>query len=327
MRKPKQTNDITGTKIGKLTVLYKMPKNKLGPTLWFCHCDCGTEKAFTRGNLGVIKSCGCESRKALEVSREKNKLKLEGKIFGKLKVLKFSRMIQYGKRHQGFSFWLCQCECGSQLEVLGTKLSRGLTKACHQCTVIIQIPFGTKFGRWTVLNLVPSTSGKVTKYSCKCECGTISDVQSIGLRTGTSLSCGCLRIEQQKEKARKRREDPNFEYNELQRLKKNNQNLRTRFNTAIHRVARKNLPWNLSFEQYCELLSHPCFYCNKKLNEETGTGLDRINNNPTIGYTPLNVLPCCGTCNNTRADKYTSQEFKIMIMALLKYRNDKKTNS
>ena len=60
--------DLTGRKLGKLTVLSK-DNNYIAPcgkiiTQWKCKCDCGNEVVVTRNNLinGNSKSCGCSRR-------------------------------------------------------------------------------------------------------------------------------------------------------------------------------------------------------------------------------------------------------------------------
>lgn len=59
---------------------------------------------------------------------------------------------------------------------------------------------GTRVGRWTVLREVRK-NGKLY-YECRCDCGTIREVYSRSLKTGASSSCGCLRDELLKAKAR-----------------------------------------------------------------------------------------------------------------------------
>ena len=50
---------------------------------------------------------------------------------------------------------------------------------------------GQKFGRWTVLYKAPSLN-KHTMWHCQCSCGNEKDVQGTHLKSGASLSCGCL---------------------------------------------------------------------------------------------------------------------------------------
>lgn len=53
---------------------------------------------------------------------------------------------------------------------------------------------GQKFGRWTVLYKAPSLN-KHTMWHCQCSCGNEKDVQGTHLKSGASLSCGCLHKE------------------------------------------------------------------------------------------------------------------------------------
>jgi hypothetical protein len=89
-----------------------------------------------------------------------------------------------------------------------------------------------------------------------------------------------------------------------------------RFSAAKASAKNRKLPWNISFEDYIELISHSCYYCNDALNSK-GIGLDRIDNNPLIGYRIDNVVPCCPTCNWMRQDS-TVQEFKSQIIKIAK---------
>lgn len=79
---------------------------------------------------------------------------------------------------------------------------------------------------------------------------------------------------------------------------------------------------SLTFDEYAELISKSCFYCNDAMNTPSfGRGLDRIDNNR--GYSIDNVLPCCTTCNQTRSDKFTVEETQALIEAVLKLRQVK----
>lgn len=60
MRPPLQ---LTGKKIGRLTVIRQLPDIKCGNRLWLCRCECGKEKVIAANNLNrkarPLKSCGC----------------------------------------------------------------------------------------------------------------------------------------------------------------------------------------------------------------------------------------------------------------------------
>jgi hypothetical protein len=65
MPQPKGTvrrKDITGVKVGKLTVLYETDRCPKGRDQWVCRCDCGTELIKSGTQLRqkrAVKSCGC----------------------------------------------------------------------------------------------------------------------------------------------------------------------------------------------------------------------------------------------------------------------------
>ncbi|MDR0472139.1 MAG: hypothetical protein LBH43_00460 [Treponema sp.] len=51
--------DLTGMKVGRLTVLYYSHSNRYA--YWRCHCECGQETIVRSSHLiaGLVKSCGC----------------------------------------------------------------------------------------------------------------------------------------------------------------------------------------------------------------------------------------------------------------------------
>jgi len=53
---------------------------------------------------------------------------------------------------------------------------------------------GMKFNRLTVVERLPARSGK-TMWRCQCDCGNMSEVQSVNLTNFTTSSCGCYRNE------------------------------------------------------------------------------------------------------------------------------------
>ena len=116
--------DLTGQKFNKLTVLQKDNQRitKSG-SYWICQCDCGTIKSVKSSSLrrGEIISCGCHRKnKMIETKRKQSEEKMLGQRFGKLTVL--SRSDRKGAN--GALYWLCQCDCGKTIEVLGSSLKR-----------------------------------------------------------------------------------------------------------------------------------------------------------------------------------------------------------
>jgi hypothetical protein len=73
----------------------------------------------------------------------------------------------------------------------------------------------------------------------------------------------------------------------------------------------RDLPVNLSFKNYLDIIKKGCYYCSKDIMIMTGTGLDRINNK--LGYSKKNAIACCANCNMFRGTFFTMDEFKNII--------------
>jgi hypothetical protein len=92
-------------------------------------------------------------------------------------------------------------------------------------------------------------------------------------------------------------------------------------------VNRRGKNWNLTFDEYVNLIGKRCNYCDDEFNTPsiTGIGLDRLDNNK--GYEINNVVSCCTTCNTIRSDLLTPEETKIAIQAILTHRANKKAGN
>lgn len=114
--------DLKGQRFGKLVVIERAENTKQGQAQWKCKCDCGNE-VIVRG-YGLIngtKSCGCLQKEKIQ----ENRLDLTNQKFGKLTAIKPIHL-----QSTGLAGWLCQCECGSIVEVPTTLLTRGIQFSC-----------------------------------------------------------------------------------------------------------------------------------------------------------------------------------------------------
>lgn len=75
---------------------------------------------------------------------------------------------------------------------------------------------------------------------------------------------------------------------------------RRRFSSGRLRVTKKGIQFVLSFEEYALIIEKPCYYCNRKMTDECGLGLDRVDN--SIGYVINNVVSCCSICNGMKSN-------------------------
>lgn len=123
--KPK---NIIGQKFNRLTVLEDTGKRKNGSVIWLCQCDCGNTCEVCGGSLTrtnrPTRSCGC-LKKETDKQPKGNIINLINQKFGKLTVIQ-----RDGSDARGEAKWLCQCECGNQISVLGSNLRSGHTQSC-----------------------------------------------------------------------------------------------------------------------------------------------------------------------------------------------------
>lgn len=54
---------------------------------------------------------------------------------------------------------------------------------------------GKTFGRWTVISEAGRNKHGQFMWTCRCECGTVKNINGITLRGGESKSCGCLKLD------------------------------------------------------------------------------------------------------------------------------------
>jgi transposase-like protein len=99
--------------------------------------------------------------------------------------------------------------------------------------------------------------------------------------------------------------------------------LRTKWNAARSRAARKKVPFTITYEDVCELWDHQqgrCHYTQKEMTSTRNQGhtvsLDRIV--PSAGYVPGNVVLCCSTVN-TMKHIHTTEEFYEWCRAVIEH--------
>lgn len=215
---------------------------------------------------------------------------MAGQKFGKLLIL------EYVEVRDGHAYWLCKCDCGNEKIIDGSTIRRGHIKSCG-CLGKVTGLEGKNFGRLLVIEKTETKDRKTGSYfwKCLCDCGNEVNVISHSLKTGNTQSCGCL----QKEATSKPTGESAFT---------------TLYESYRKRSETYNIVFNLSRDDFKNLTSKNCFYCNCAPYQVSGrkangqylyNGLDKIV--PSKGYVLDNVVPCCGDCNRS---KYTrSQEY------------------
>ena len=176
-----------GNKYGRLTVIAPSEQRIRNRVCWLCKCDCGNEIVVIGTDLrtGRKTDCGCVPHYNFKDET--------GHKYGRLTVIK-----QAPKRLKSRSiYWVCECECGNIIEVVGGDLRSGKTKSCgclEQETrgqTILKDEIGNRYGKLLVIDKI-RPDNKTTYWKCQCDCGNIAYYTGPTLRQGGAKSCGCL---------------------------------------------------------------------------------------------------------------------------------------
>ena len=164
---------------------------------------------------------------------------------------------------------------------------------------------GQKFNKLTAVsfshketNIKESHTQRRYFWNFKCDCGSEIIRNRNSVTTGQTSSCGCNHG----------LEDFKASLNHFYR-------------GYVKGAEKRDIKFDLTIEQFEEITSHNCHYCNAlPLKERKGTpflngfykgnGVDRKEN--YLGYSATNCVPCCETCNFAKRSM-NYNEFKSWI--------------
>ena len=148
--------------------------------------------------------------------------------------------------------------------------------------IIKNQPIGKRYGSLVVVRRAPNKKGEGhARWLCSCDCGTEKVILGSNLTRGLSKSCGC---------------------GAGYRLPKGQSMLNYLYSRTEAGACRRKYAFDLTREEFAELISKPCVYCGakpryvKQRTYRSGlkiTGIDRIDNSK--GYTVENCVSCCPT--------------------------------
>jgi hypothetical protein len=275
-----------------------------------------------------------------------NFLDLTGQVFGRLTVVARGE-----KRAHGRVYWKCECVCGGKKEVVSSCLRNGQTQSCgcfHREVTSKNNSVdltGQKFGRLLVIERQGYTEWKDTtnngvptryrqiKWSCKCDCGKEVSVVAASLTSGSTKSCGCLRLSVSAARFRDRIVHPDYEPNRKKAMVR-------QVSKRLLCISRKRKDSNLTLQDIEVLVLDKCFYCGasgrNKCRDKNGSkqlpavvleynGIDRIDSNR--GYTKENSVTCCYRCNLAKNDMSQSEFFDLISAIHNKHLSDVSTDS
>ena len=100
------------------------------------------------------------------------------------------------QKKNGYSVWICRCDCGGEILLDTRYLQRGTITDCGCVTKVrpgmIDLT-GERFGKLVCLHLADEKDARGnTQWVCKCDCGNTCLAAVPQLKSGYKKSCGCL---------------------------------------------------------------------------------------------------------------------------------------
>jgi len=195
-----------------------------------------------------------------------------------------------------------------------------------------------KYGRLTVLEIIPDTSPK--EVDCVCDCGNQVTVRVSNLtRKIPSRSCGCLRSDSARITGT-RTGPTNGKTNGAIKKSPGESGFNCLYKTYKSNAKARGLAFDLTKDEVKNITKQRCNYCgtspfavmknpskaNPGIAAHSGytyNGIDR--QDPSIGYIPSNIVPCCKHCNVAKMARSVT-EFEDWIKLAYAYITTRKSN-
>lgn len=171
---------------------------------------------------------------------------------------------------------------------------------------------GTRIGHIVARS---KTSAPRDTWICDCDCGGEVEVDGARMKAyrsrSSSLSCGCA--------------ENGLAVPRPYRQSTREGAARQMMSRYMEAARTHHRSFELSFEEFDELISHSCTYCGSPPSNWMGgvvkyrySGIDRKDN--AVGYLPSNCLSCCKICNVAKGAR-TYEEFTAWIIRVAGFNN------
>lgn len=89
--------------------------------------------------------------------------------------------------------WICRCQCGNEITVVGKDLRNGHTTSCgcYAKELSTNDLIGQRFNSLSVIKRAGTDKNRNALWECLCDCGNIIVTSGKLLRSNHKLSCGC----------------------------------------------------------------------------------------------------------------------------------------
>lgn len=170
---------------------------------------------------------------------------------------------------------------------------------------------GKKFGRLTVIKFSSFKNEKdktIPYWECICDCGNIKIANQYSLTKNNVRSCGCLLKETSSRTGKSRLNKPNIKNSKPS----GESGFNFMFSNYKNKCGYKNIPFNLTKEEFKFLTQQECYYCGDMpylvlyhckghSSNFIANGIDRLDS--SLGYTLENCVSCCKYCNYAKRDR------------------------
>lgn len=137
--------DLTGTKVGLLTLIDRKREGRR--TYYLCECECGNKRWIRADSLAKENptlSCGCLAENTQFKAND-----ITGKRYGRLIAL---RATNKRSKDNGSVIWQCKCDCGNITYVAQGDLQKGVVSSCGCYRRELGKEKGRKVGEYHIKN-------------------------------------------------------------------------------------------------------------------------------------------------------------------------------
>lgn len=188
---------------------------------------------------------------------------------------------------------------------------------------------GTVIGKVTVIEFshaVEKNKRFWYYYKYKCICGTIETATKHGLSQSKNRDTYCCSV------CRKNKTSEWAKWHSVKYIDPIEAKCSVLHSNYRSRAKRKNWEFNLTFQEFKNLVLSNCYYCNlepnkcrldraksrKGISRIYFNGIDRIDSNK--GYIINNVVSCCEDCNKAKRN-LSNKQFLELIKRIYEFRN------
>lgn len=150
------------------------------------------------------------------------------------------------------------------------------------------------YGKLTIERLFRGGKDRRRMAACTCSCGRHRVVRLTRLTTGGIIECVMCAMGSARRAGKFGR----------RRFSGQEREIRDSFGGYGVNARRKGLNFQLSLDQFRQLVTSPCRYCGFS---EKRNGVDRLDNSK--GYLFANCVPCCSVCNYAKREMRVEQFF------------------